>query len=255
MLPILRPQVRPLESLAPALAGLFTGWAADLRLAAESPEAQLLLPIDQAEELFTVAEAAERQRFVAVLAAALQLHLPLQAVMTIRADAMGSLQSLLELVNILDTLPIGPLSRERYREIIEGPARVAGLKVEPAFVEQAIHDTATEDALPLLALALRKLHDQYGADGVLSLGDYQALGDPATGLSPLENAVKQAADDLLKAQRPDEASPKAQRDAFVPAMVRVSEQGSYVRRVAAWESLGQPHQCSCPLLILGVRAL
>jgi len=109
VLPILRPQVRPLESLAPALAGLFTGWAADLRPAAESPEAQLLLPIDQAEELFTVAEAAERQRFVAVLAAALQLHLPLQAVMTIRADAMGSLQSLPELANILDTLPIGPL--------------------------------------------------------------------------------------------------------------------------------------------------
>jgi len=263
VLPVLRPQMRPLESLAqtlavalqrpeawrelhhqlltttdpPALAGLFAGWAADLRLAAASPEAQLLLPIDQAEELFTVAEAAERQRFVAVLAAALQPPLPLQVVMTIRADAMGSLQSLPELVNILETLPLGPLSLERYREIIEGPARVAGLKAEPAFVERAIHDTATEDALPLLAFALRQLHDQYGADGVLSLSDYQALGDPAAKLSPLENAVKQAADGVLQAQRPDEASLKALREAFVPAMVRVSEQGSYARRAAIWESL------------------
>jgi WD40 repeat protein len=263
VLPVLRPQVRPLESLAqvlalalqrpeawrelhhqllttadpPALADLFAGWAADLRLAAASSEAQLLLPIDQAEELFTVAEVAERQRFVAVLAAALQPPLPLQAVMTIRADAMGSLQSLPELVNIIDTLPLGPLSLARYREIIEGPARVAGLKVEPAFVERAIHDTATEDALPLLAFALRQLHDRYGADGVLSLSDYQALGDPAAGLSPLENAVKQAADGVLEALRPDEASLKALREAFVPAMVRVGEQGSYARRAAPWDAL------------------
>jgi WD40 repeat protein len=263
VLPVLRPQARPLESLAqalalalqrpeawrelfqqllttkevPALSCLVAGWAADLRVAAGSPEAQLLLSIDQAEELFTVAEAAERERFVAVLAAVLQPPLPLQAVMTIRADAMGSLQAQSELVNSLDTLPLGPLSLERYREIIEGPARVAGLRVEPAFVERAIHDTGTKDALPLLAFALRRLHEQVGSEGVLSLSAYQALGDPAAGHSPLENAVKQAADQVLQTQRPDEESLKALREAFVPAMVRVSEQGSYARRAATWDSL------------------
>jgi hypothetical protein len=187
VLPVVRPQRRPLESLAqslalalsrpetwrelhqqlltttedPDLAGLFAGWSADLQVAAASPEAQLLLLIDQAEELFTLAEATERERFVAVLATALQPTLPLQATITIRADSMG----LPRLVNNLETLPLGPLSLERYREIIEGPARVAGLKVEPAFVERAIHDTATEDALPLLAFALRQIHDHHGADG------------------------------------------------------------------------------------------
>jgi hypothetical protein len=265
VLPVLRLQAGPLKSLAqalalalqrpeaweelhqqlltttaaPSLAGLVVGWAAELRLAAAAPEAQLLLPIDQAEELFAEDVSAERDRFVAVLAAALQLPLPLQAVMTIRADAMGFLQSLPELVNCLDTLPLGPLSPERYREIIEGPARVAGLRVEPAFVERAIHDTGTEDALPLLAFALRRLHEQFGADGVLSLSGYQALGDPAAGLSPLENAVKQAADSVLRALRPDEASLKALREAFVPSMVRVGEQGVYARRAAAWDSLPQ----------------
>jgi hypothetical protein len=264
VLPVLRPQAQPLESFAqtlalalqrpeawrelhqqlltttaaPALAVLVAGWAADLRLASSAPEAQLLLPIDQAEE-FTVAEAAERERFVAVLAAMLQPAQRLQAVMTIRADAMGSLQSLPELVASLDTLPLGPLSLERYREIIEGPARVAGLKVETAFVERAIHDTGTEDALPLLAFALRQIHGRYGADGVLSLSSYQVLGDPAAGLSPLENAVKQAADSVLQALRPDEASLKAMQEAFVPAMVRVGEQGVYARRAAAWDSLPQ----------------
>jgi hypothetical protein len=264
VLPVLRPQAQPLESFAqtlalalqrpeawrelhqqlltttaaPALAVLVAGWVADLRLASSAPEAQLLLPIDQAEE-FTVAEAAERERFVAVLAAMLQPAQRLQAVMTIRADAMGSLQSLPELVASLDTLPLWPLSLERYREIIEGPARVAGLKVEPAFVERAIHDTGTEDALPLLAFALRQIHGRYGADGVLSLSSYQVLGDPAAGLSPLENAVKQAADSVLQALRPDEASLKALQEAFVPAMVRVGEQGVYARRAAAWDSLPQ----------------
>lgn len=263
VLPVLRPRARPLESLAQTLAlalqrpeawrelhqqllntmdgkgleGLVAGWAADLRLAAQTPDAQLLLPIDQGEELFTVAEATERERFVGVLSTLLDSTLPLQAVMTIRADAMGSLQALPQLVNRFEALPLGPLSLERYREIIEGPARVAGLKAEPAFVERAIHDTATEDALPLLAFALRQLHDSFGADGVLSLSDYQALGEPSAGLSPLENAVKQAADGVLRAKQPDKATLKALREAFVPAMVRISEQGSYARRAADWDTL------------------
>ena len=157
--------------------------------------------------------------------------------MTIRADAMGTLQSLPELTPSLETLPLWPLTLEHYGEIIKGPARVAGLKVEEAFVARAVQDTATEDALPLLAFALRQLHDRYGGDGVLSLSDYQALGDPGAGLSPLENAVMQAADGVLQAQRPDEMSLKALREAFVPAMVRVSELGSYARRAAPWDAL------------------
>lgn len=271
VLPVLRPQARPLEGLAQVLAvalqrpaawremhqlllscagaqgigSLIAGWAADLRLTAGAPEAQLLLPIDQGEELFTVADLEERQRFLAVLETVLHQPLPLQALMTMRADAMSSLQERPNLCNILETLPLGPLPLDRYREIIKGPARVAQLVVEEAFVDRAIHDTTAEDALPLLAFALRQLNDRHGADGVLSLADYEALGDPGACLTPLENAVKQAADAVLKAHRPDEASLKALRKAFIPAMVRVSKQGSYTRRPATWESL--PHDAK-PLL-------
>lgn len=244
VLPVLRPQSRPLEGLAQAfavalqrqtswqelhqqllaasteakLAALFTGWAHDLRLAAKAPEAQILLPIDQGEELFTVADAAARERFVAVLAAVLTHPLPLQAVITIRADAMGSLQSLPKLVNSLETVPISPLSWERYQQIIEGPTRVAGLRVKEEFVEKAIHDTATEDAPPLLAFALRQLNDRFGSRSVLSLSDYPSLGDASAGLSPLENAVRQVADGVIKSLQPDAASLRALRDAFVPAL-------------------------------------
>lgn len=262
VLPPLRPRTQPLQFLAQGLAvalgqaghwralwqqllasadsaelaGLLAGWVADLRVAAGAPEAQLLLPIDQGEELFTVGEEQERQRFLDVLAAALTHPIPLQALMTIRADAMGALQALPHLANTFETLPLGPLSIERYREIIEGPARVVGLTVEPAFVDRAIRDTATEDALPLLAFALRELYGRFGADGVLSLSDYESFADQAAGLSPLENAVRQAAHQAMTPE-PTPAVLMALRDAFVPAMVTVSEQGAFTRRVAPWDSL------------------
>ena len=51
--------------------------------------------------------------------------------------------------------------------------------------------------------------------------------------------MKKAADAVLQAQRPDEASLKALQEAFVPPMVRVNEQGNYVRRTADWDTLPQ----------------
>lgn len=277
VLPVMRPQGRPLEALAQVLAvglqrpadwrelhqrlcsvgagtelvDMLSGLVADLRQAAGAPDAQILLSIDQGEELFTLAEAQECERCLQVLALMLQASLPCQAVMTIRADLIGALQARSELVRSLETLSIGPLLVEYYREIIEGPARVAGLRVEQAFVARAIQDTAMENALPLLAYALRQLHDRHGASGCLSLRSYQDLGDPVAGLSPLENAVRQAADGVLQAHRPDAASLKALRQAFVPAMVRVSDQGRYARRVADWESLPS---AAWPLLEALVRA-
>lgn len=72
---------------------------------------------------------------------------------------------------------------------------------------------------------------------MLSLSDYLSLGDASAGLSPLENAVKQAADGVIKSFQPDAVSLRALRDAFVPSMVRVSEQGTYARRAVFWDSL------------------
>jgi hypothetical protein len=206
-------------------------------MAASAPDAQILLGIDQGEELFTVAEPEEKQGFLAVLGAALSQPLPLQAVMTIRADAMGELQKEAALVNRFETQPLGPLPMERYREIIEGPARVAGLKVEESLVARAIRDTETEDALPLLAFALRELYDHYGGDGLLAEAEYQALGDVASGLTPLENAVRRRADRVFADHRPTEEETRAVREAFVPAMVRVNQEGSFTRRATRWEDL------------------
>lgn len=218
-------------------AALMQGWIKDLQMASSAPDAQILLSIDQGEELFTVAEAEEKQAFLVILCAAMGQPLPLQAVMTIRADAVGELQQVPDLLNRYETLPLAPLPMERYREIIEGPAKVTGLRVEEAFVAQAVRDTETEDALPLLAFALRRLYDKCGTKGGLTLNEYLAMGDATHSLTPLENAVRSQADGVLKACQPSEDEKRALREAFVPAMVRVSEQGSFTRRVAKWKEL------------------
>ena len=121
---------------------------------------------------------------------------------------------------------------------------MAGLGVEDAFVQQAARDAETEDALPLLAFALRELLDR-SSNKSLTLEGYKALGDEKAGLTPLENAVRKAADEVLAEAKPADDELTALREAFVPAMVRVNDQGEYVRRPARLDELPAKSQ---PLL-------
>ena len=114
---------------------------------------------------------------------------------------------------------------------------MAGLRVEDGFAQQAVRDAETVDALPLLAFALRELYDRGSGDHYLSLAAYNALGDAEAKLTPLENSVRKAADDVLAEAKPSDEEMAALRDAFVPAMVRVNDQGEYVRRPAKWDNL------------------
>lgn len=262
-LPPFRPQQAPTEALAQALtlaladdrdwrhvhrqlceadasgslASLLHGLAADLRVAHQAPEAQILISVDQAEELFAEADREDGRRFFTILSTALECGASFQVVMTLRSDFLGSLQAAEGLAVPLQEVSLPPLPRERIADIIRGPAQVVGFSVEEAFVQAAIHDANTDDALPLLAFALRELHDLGGADRVLNLSDYQALGDPQAHLSPLENSVRRAADGVLDLCRPSDEEKLALRDAFVPALVRVNDQDNYTRRPARWQDL------------------
>jgi hypothetical protein len=72
------------------------------------------------------------------------------AVMTIRSDFLGQLQSATSLTARFEEFSLGPMPLSRIPQVIEGPARRTGLRVEDEFVQQAAHDAETEDALPLL---------------------------------------------------------------------------------------------------------
>ena len=259
VLPPMRPQARPVDELARCLAVACGGdvdWrklredlngaalartlgdiAGDLRMKAAASEAQILLPVDQAEELFGASDPDQARRFFEILSAALSSDQPFIAVMALRSDYLGLLQSAERLTARYEEFSLGPMPLARIAQIIEGPARVAGLRIEEAFVHQAVRDAETEDALPLLAFALRELYDRASGDKHLSLDAYNALGDAKEGLTPLENAVRKAAHAVLTEARPGEEELAALREAFVPAMVRVNEQGEYVRRPARWDDL------------------
>jgi WD40 repeat protein len=259
VLPPFRPQLHPLEELAQAVAvalGSGADWrrwrdafaaedpartlsdlARDLRAAHASNEAQILITVDQAEELFGAAEKAGAERFLGVLNALQDESLPFLVAMTLRSDFLGELQEAPALTAPFEEFSLKPMPLARVRDIIEGPARVAGLTVDGTLVTAAMSDAATDDALPLLAFALRELYDRFGQKKHLTLEAYLSLGDDTVQLSPLENAVRRKADEVLAAARPSPEDLQALREAFVPAMVRVNSEGEYVRRPARIDGL------------------
>jgi WD40 repeat protein len=259
VLPPIRPHQQPVDELAKSLAvkvGNLAQWqswrqmlfdpqcavalrsiAQDLQAKAGEPNAQVLLSIDQAEELFTVADTAQSRRLFELVSAAVSSGLPWLVLLTMRSDYLDALQRADGLSEPFDEIALRPLPIERFGEIIRGPAELAKLKVEDAFVNAAMRDAATPDVLPLLAFTLRELYDQLGDSKILSLAAYKSLGDATLDLTPLENAVRRAADEALADAKPTDAELEALRHAFVPAMVRVNEQGEYVRRTARLNQL------------------
>jgi hypothetical protein len=54
-------------------------------------------------------------------------------------------------------MPLGPLSEDGFTQVIERPAELVGLELEPRLVRQLVNDTEAQDALPLLAFSLWEL--------------------------------------------------------------------------------------------------
>ena len=163
---------------------------------------------------------------------------------TLRSDYLGQLQVAAEDVIRFEEFSLGPLPLNRIRQIIEGPARVAGLKVEEGLIAAASADAGTEDALPLLAFTLRELYDRYvddrdggGAARQLSLVHYAALGDTSGGLNPLENSVRKRADEVLAEANPSPEDLQALREAFIGGLVWINSEGEYSRRPARLDQI------------------
>ena len=175
------PGARPLEMLAESLAGAFedapmAGMVDELRRGDDrlrfwlrdrkADDTAFLLAIDQFEELFTFAGAEERQRFDRLLAAALDdPDCPLFLVSTVRADFLHRFgEDLPRLVAVRNRLArpwtLAPIGEAGLREVIDGPARLAGLDVSE--VRAAMLDQARDEpgALPLAESALDWLWQQ-----------------------------------------------------------------------------------------------
>src|SRR5262245_57061161 len=252
VLPAFRPGVDPLRELFNAVKAIDSGLsrqrfdeavtepgALDLidavRHAARAPQATVIIPIDQAEELFTRATAETRAAFFKQLSALLAADHPALAVLTLRADHLPNLQAAEGLTARFEHFLLNPMPIERLGLIVQGPARVAGLRAEDALVTAIARDAKTLDVLPLVAFTLRQLYDRYASGGVLMAVHYEALRDGP--LSALEVVVRGAAKATLDAANPTAEELAALREAFVPALVKVNDEGSFVRDVAELDAL------------------
>ena len=260
-LPPIRPEKAPLETVAKAIAehlGKPQDWRAwharlgqpgaadqidellkDLRIG-DARNATVLLPVDQFEEVFTVASAAERTAFMRLLAATLDpaRDLPLMVVATGRSDVLEGLIQAGDLAHLTETFPLPLMPLDRVPRLVEGPAAVAGINVEKGLAERIARDVESAEALPLLAHALWLLYRRGGDDKKLTLAEYEALGDPQRGLNPISNSVRLVADQAVAGLRPTEQELAALRDAFVPHLVRIRlEDGKRVRQAARMAEL------------------
>ncbi|MGI0492079.1 caspase family protein [Alkalinema pantanalense CENA528] len=175
------------------------GWVYWLR---SQTEPLTVLAIDQFEELFTLADELERQRFIELITGAVEYASDrFKLVLTIRADFIAACLELPELSALVQKHSIlvpACLSEEDYRRVITQPAEQVGLSVDPELIEVLLQelDRTTGD-LPLLQFVLEELW-HYRSDGQLTLQSYQQQ------IGGLRGVLETKAQAVYDALSPDE---------------------------------------------------
>ncbi|HEX4196817.1 MAG TPA: SUMF1/EgtB/PvdO family nonheme iron enzyme [Caulobacteraceae bacterium] len=224
-----------------ALRAKLSSIVAPLRLAANRPNATVLVAIDQGEEL-AAAQGPSCDALCAYLRAALEEAkdgeaAPFAIVFTIRSDCFQQFEASRNLEGIETRVQnIRVLPAHRLAATIEEPAKRYGVEIEPQLVDALIADSEGQDALPLLAFALQRLWRQYRADGAIRKSHYEAMAK-LTGL--LEDAAERAMsglDPLAPAggafSRVSDAHDARAASIFIPGLAQLSDSGTPIRRVA-----------------------
>lgn len=149
--------------------GDLDGIARELLDAAGPTKRRLLVVVDQLEEL-----GPKSSSFLSVLQGA--RGSPVRVVAILRsADYDGLLAERgLDLAD--QPYAVRPLGPQALRLVIEEPATIAGLTVEPELVAAMVDDTCGGEALPLLAYTLAELARGVVRGGALSAARYAELG-------------------------------------------------------------------------------
>ena len=215
-----------------------------LQAASDALPPTVILLLDQAEELLNAEGATEATAFLPMLAAVLASDRRVLAIATIRTDRYQRLQDetlLPGVKRLLFDLP--PMPVTEFKSVIEGPARCATmaghrLEITPELTDALIADATGADALPLLAFTLERLWLDYGADGLLTMDDYAAMGGVR---GSIEAAVATA---LAEPEQPPAiladraAQHRLLRSAFIPWLARVDPiTGQRMRRQARVEDI------------------
>ncbi|MEJ2004479.1 MAG: hypothetical protein P8X57_05830, partial [Cyclobacteriaceae bacterium] len=194
------------------------------------------LLVDQFEELFRFAsepkntsQQDEAIDFVnIILELAEQDILPVYVVTTMRSDFLGDcsqFQGLPEAINKSMYL-VPKLNRVQMKTVIEAPARLYGVKINPALSSKILNDLSdVEDELPLLQHLMMRIWDyeqNVDRSGELDLEDYKKIGG-------IKKALSIHADEALEHISPED---RAAIKTVFQALTAVDENGRKVRRPA-----------------------
>jgi WD40 repeat protein len=189
------PEAQPVRNLATSLAPRLGGGAVAERVGADLAAdptslarladrlvvdrrgaSSVLLVVDQAEELVTLAAREECVRFLQLVERSLAATPRLWVLVVLRSDFLTAFLELGFARLFRNPVLVGALGPAGLHEVVAGPAALAGLSFAPGVVSQLVSDAGTGDALPLLAHTLQALYDRVGPAGRVSMDDYRALG-------------------------------------------------------------------------------
>ncbi len=204
----------------------------------------LVLPLDQAEELFSADSGDSADAFLRLLAGVIgELNINeigLAVAATIRTDRYELMQTNPVLAQFGTVLfdELKPMPPTQFKEVITGPGRrstEAGrpLSIAPDLVDRLLADASEgADTLPMLALTMSRLFTDYGSTGELTLAHYESMGG-------MRRVVTTEIDDVLSSDAQRRAAElEALRAAFIPWLATINPDNDQpMRRVARWSDL------------------
>jgi len=229
-----------------ALRGLLTQCrdvaAGQLLDTADGEPLMLVVPLDQAEELFTgdIPEATGLLTLIRGLALGsdTEARVPLIVAATIRTDRYDRLQEALRGTDLqTEKFDLCAMDVTQFENVISGPARRSTesgrpLHLDEQLVQRLLADASgSADALPLLSLTLAWLYRDYGSTGRLTLAPYAERG--------MGSVVQTEIDALLSSDDEERAHQlDLLRSAFIPWLARINPLSNEpMRRVAKWTNL------------------
>lgn len=212
----------------------------------------LVLPLDQAEELFSAEGGQEALEMLGLMRDLLTASkkasggpgLRLIIAATIRTDRYAAMQTAEELSGVHTELfnDLKPMRQSRFRQVIEGPARRSTeggrpLTIHDELVDRLLDDATARitpeggDALPLLSGTLGRLFRDYGDTSELTVEQYEQIGG-------IGGVVETEINDILSTDSDVRATELARlKEAFIPWLATMSEKNEPMRRIALWTDL------------------